>query len=97
MPDPVHWATVAHHLITHLRPEGAPVTDPMPVFTIKAKDILAGPAIRQYRELCAAYGLHDQAVEVDKAVAEIVEWQNRNLGAVKLPDHPHVPVTQEAR
>lgn len=75
----------------NLRTRDLREADPMPVFTIKGKDVLAGPAVRAYRELCAAYGLHDQAVEVDKAHAEIVEWQARNLDRVKMPDHPHVP------
>lgn len=68
------------------------MTDPMPVFTIKGKDLLAVAAIRYYHDLCATHGLHEQAAEVQKAITEIVAWQKRNPDAVKTPDHAHVPV-----
>lgn len=64
--------------------------DPMPVFTIKGKDMLALSTIKAYREACASYGLHDQAAEVDKAIAEMAAWQRRNVSALKWPDHEHV-------
>lgn len=66
--------------------------DPMPVFTIKAKDDLAPAAVGLYRLLCHEHGLHRQASEVDKALAEIEAWRARNPGLTKLPDHQHVPV-----
>ncbi len=68
-------------------------TDPMPVFTIKAKDDLAIDAVDHYMALCQQRGLHEQAAEVWKAREEIREWQERNEARVQLPDHPHVPVT----
>jgi hypothetical protein len=66
-------------------------TDPMPVFTIKAKDKLAVRAVEAYRRLCLELGLDAQADEVDKAIAEIVTWRKAHPDQVKLPDHPHVP------
>jgi hypothetical protein len=66
--------------------------DPMPVFTIKAKDNLAPAAMRYYRLLCRERGLADQAREVDKALAEIEAWRVRNPELTQLPDHEHVPV-----
>lgn len=69
--------------------------DPMPFFVIKAKDRLALDAVRAYRNLCAAAGLDDQAFEVDEAINEIRAWQRRHPDEVRLPDHPHVPATEE--
>lgn len=66
--------------------------DPMPVFTIKAKDDLAPAMVRYYRLLCRERGLREQAGEVDKALAEIEAWRVRNPMLTKLPDHKHVPV-----
>lgn len=63
----------------------------MPVFVIKAKDLLAPEAVKAYRDLCIAYGLRDQAAEVDKAIEEIIAWQESSVDVVKLPDHVHVP------
>lgn len=68
--------------------------DPMPVFTIKAKDLLAVEAIEAYAELCRENGLHWQAEEVDKAINEIRAWQRRHAGEMKLPDHQHVHATR---
>jgi hypothetical protein len=65
--------------------------DPMPVFTLKAKDALALDMVNYYEWLCCEAGLTDQAVEVRKAFREIEEWRVRNASAVKMPDHPHVP------
>lgn len=66
--------------------------DPMPVFTIKAKDALSVDAIDHYMALCQQRGLAAQAAEVWKAREEIRLWQERNADRVQLPDHPHVPV-----
>jgi hypothetical protein len=66
-------------------------TDPMPVFTIKAKDKLALRAVDAYRILCEGLGLDEQAREVERAYTEIDEWRQRNPGEIKLPDHKHVP------
>lgn len=71
----------------------AEINDPMPVFTIKAKDALALDAVDFYRWLCERDGLTEQAAEVVKAHAEMEGWRMRNPAAVKLPDHPHVPVS----
>jgi hypothetical protein len=69
------------------------MTDPMPVFTIKAKDLLAIEAIGAYAELCRENGLEWQAAEVDKAIAEMGAWQRRNWSQMNLPQHAHVPAT----
>jgi hypothetical protein len=69
-----------------------PEADPMPVFTIKAKDLLADDTLRAYYDLCAKNGLAEQAAEVLAARAEMREWQVRNVLLLKLPDHKHVPV-----
>jgi hypothetical protein len=66
----------------------------MPVFTIKAKDELAVDAVDHYMALCQQRGLHEQAAEVWKAREEILAWQMRNQEQVRLPHHPHVPVTE---
>ena len=65
--------------------------DPMPVFVIKAKDWLAPYAVSAYSVLCEAQGLIGQSHEVDQAVREMHDWQFRNRGLVKMPDHKHVP------
>ena len=66
--------------------------DPMPEFPLKAKDMLAIETITFYRAACLAYGLDEQAAQVELAVAEFREWQARNPDRMKLPDHEHVPV-----
>lgn len=68
-------------------------TDPMPVFTIKAKDRLALDTIHHCYWLCEKAGLTEQAAEVRKAIDEMVGWRVRNHDAVQMPDHLHVPVT----
>jgi hypothetical protein len=70
-------------------------SDPMPVFTIEAKDALAVGTLYHYQRECRVHGLDDQAAEVGKAITEMYEWQNRHLDQVKLPDHEHVPATGE--
>jgi hypothetical protein len=65
--------------------------DPMPVFTIKAKDRLACAAINHYLGLCEDAGLETQAEEVHKALQEFRDWQARNRHLVQFPDHGHVP------
>lgn len=68
--------------------------DPMPEFTIKAKDLLALDTLLAYAELCREHGLDWQAGEVDSAIQEMRDWQRRNWGQMKLPDHRHVPVAE---
>lgn len=68
--------------------------DPMPVFTIKAKDALALDAVGHYEWLCRKAGLTEQAAEVRKAINEMDDWRVRNASAVQMPDHPHVPARQ---
>lgn len=75
-------------------PVGDAQPDPMPLFTIKAKDKLAVLAVEHYAQLCREHGLSEQAVEVDRAADELIDWRERNPGQVKLPDHPHVPAAQ---
>ena len=72
------------------------MSDPMPVFTIKAKDELAHEAVRAYRRLCVEHGLTDQAREVGKAMQEMRLWRERNPDLLQLPDHAHVPVDRGA-
>jgi hypothetical protein len=72
------------------------MTDPMPVFTIKAKDALAVDAVFAYRSLCEKRGLVAQVHEVDKAIQEIRQWRTRNKDLVQMPDHVHVPADEEA-
>jgi hypothetical protein len=67
-------------------------SDPMPVFTLKGKDLLALEAVQSYLILCEQAGLAAQAEQVRLAFEEMAGWRERNPGAVKLPDHPHVPV-----
>lgn len=67
--------------------------DPMPVFTIKAKDRFALDAVKAYRQLCVDAGLHNQAFEVSRAICEMIDWRDRNPKLVKTLDHRHVPVT----
>ena len=73
----------------------APDGDPMPVFTIKAKDRLAVSAVHAYQKLCMAYGIREQAAEVGKALAEILDWRRRHPQLIKLPDHVHVLAVAE--
>jgi hypothetical protein len=69
--------------------------DPMPRFVIGGKDKLARAAVAEYHNLCLQAGLRDQAAQVFLAMSEIIRWQARNPGHVKLPDHEHVPVARE--
>lgn len=64
----------------------------MPVFTIQAKDEFAVEIILQYRDLCRRYGLLEQAIEVQTAIDEMIDWRMENHELVKLPSHKHVPV-----
>jgi hypothetical protein len=68
------------------------MTDPMPVFPIKAKDALASTIVAAYRQECIRHDLHGQAEQVWLALEEILAWQRRNPEFVNLPDHKHVPV-----
>lgn len=72
------------------------MTDPMPQFIIKGKDFLAARAVAAYMNLCFDYGQQSQAGQVAKALAEIVEWQERNPEVVQMPDHEHVPVAPKS-
>ena len=68
------------------------VEDDEPVFLIRGRDILAPEAVQAYMNLCKVLCLDEQAGEVDKAIDEIVEWQEANPNLVKDPDHAHVNV-----
>jgi hypothetical protein len=67
--------------------------DPMPVFTIQGKDLLAAPVIAYYQR--QVEGLLDggQANEVELARREIEAWQKRNPDRCKYPDHKHIPAS----
>lgn len=67
------------------------MTDPMPVFVIKAKDSLAMSAVEAYRILCRHSGMPGQADQVQLALDEIEAWQGRNPELVKAPYHRHIP------
>lgn len=66
----------------------------MPVFTLKAKDMLAVRAIEAYIVACEDEGLQWQAEQVREALEEIEGWQRRNPDSMKLPEHKHVPVAE---
>lgn len=66
--------------------------DPMPVFTIQAKDNLAPEMVLAYASRCSELGWHEQTSQVILAYNEIVTWRNRNPALCKDPDHEHVPV-----
>jgi len=70
------------------------MTDPMPVFVLKAKDVIAPGIVAAYARECTRYGLHDQAVQVELAYQEMAAWQARNFELVKMPDHEHVPARE---
>lgn len=71
----------------------APDPDPMPVFTIKAKDRLALAAVEEYAKLCETFYLPLQAAQVRLAIDEMIGWQKRHPDLIQYPDHEHVPVT----
>jgi hypothetical protein len=73
------------------------MNDPMPVFTIKAKDRLALFAVAAYAALCDDHDLHRQSAEVRKAIAEMRDWQERHPDLVQWPDHPHVSAAAARR
>ncbi len=72
-------------------------SDGMPWFVIKAQDALAIAAITAYRDLCLNAGLTAQAAEVDKAIAEFEQWQQRPGNRVRLPEHRHLPASPRGR
>lgn len=75
--------------VTALAPEAKPPAT-MPVFTIKAQDVLSQPVVTAYLKLCEQLGLFEQAREVTAALNEIRRWQDANRDKVKIPDHKHV-------
>jgi hypothetical protein len=66
----------------------------MPVFTLKAKDDLALPTMRDYWHRCQRAGLTEQAAEVQKAIIEAFNWRSAHREQCQLPDHKHVPVSE---
>lgn len=69
------------------------MTDNMPVFTIKAKDVLAIKVIEFYAECCRDLGLTQQVAEVKYARTEMAIWRGMNPELIKAPTHKHVDVT----
>jgi len=63
----------------------------MPVFAIKAQDVLAPRVIDMYAALCVSHGLEWQAGQARLAACEVRQWQADNPDRVKIPDHAHVP------
>ncbi len=68
-----------------------------PAFTIKAKDNLALDTIAEYQRLCTEHELHDQAAEVGRAIDEIRDWRAANPDRWKMPDHDHVPASNQEK
>lgn len=64
----------------------------MPVFTIKAKDVLSIVTVEHYIDECEKLGLTYQAEQCRLALNEIKRWRNENAELVKVPNHEHVPV-----
>jgi hypothetical protein len=64
----------------------------MPVFVIKGKDKFALRLLITHRDLCIANGLIKQSLEDQKAIDELVDWQDENPELMKFPDHKHIPV-----
>jgi hypothetical protein len=67
----------------------------MPVFVLKAQDELAIPTILFYMRSLEKFGLMDQSAEVSKALDEFKEWEQENPDKMKMPDHKHVPASEE--
>lgn len=61
----------------------------VPSFTIVAKDVLAVPTLEQYKRICNAFGLVDQTREVQRAIDEVVAWQEQHREDTHLPSHQH--------
>jgi hypothetical protein len=90
--------TVGRSLLTILGQRGwqisdvpGPRDDPMPVFPLLAKDVLAPGTIDYYRRECERHNLPEQAAQVAAAYREAAAWQERHPELCKLPDHQHVP------
>lgn len=60
-----------------------------PVFMIKAKDALAVPSLEAYKDECERHGLREQANQVELAISEFRQWQEKNNKHTKLPNHKH--------
>ncbi len=71
---------------------GPDTDDPMPVFVLKAKDLLAQSAVLAYLDTCDQHGLPRQARHVLRAADEFTAWQERHPDLLQMPDHEHVPV-----
>jgi hypothetical protein len=69
------------------------VTDPVPVFTLLAKDQLAVDTVAYYQQQCRTHGLTGQAAQVGLALDEFAAWRQRHPDLVKVPDHRHQAVT----
>lgn len=67
----------------------------MPVFVIKAKDVLSLAILEAYIDLCVSLKLHYQAQQVRSAYNEVARWREANPELVKAPHHPHVPVMKQ--
>lgn len=61
----------------------------VPSFTLVATDALAVPIIQSYSNLCEDFELRDQAIEVRRALEEVIEWQKDHPDKVHLPSHQH--------
>ena len=90
--------TMARSLLAVLRQRGwqvrdvpGPRDDPMPVFELLAKDVLAPGTVDYYRRECERHDLREQAGQVAAAYREAAAWQERHPELCKLPDHEHVP------
>lgn len=58
-----------------------------PIFTLRAQDALAVPAIKKYVEECREHSLYGQAANAEQALARFVDWQAENDEHVKMPNY----------
>lgn len=56
-----------------------------PLFTLRAQDALAVPAIKKYIKECWEHGLSEQAGIASKSLDRVVAWQAENDEHVKMP------------
>lgn len=90
--------TLAKQLLAILAQRGwqirdvpGPRDDPMPVFELLAKDVLAPGTIDYYGRECRRHDLPEQREQVELAYQEAAAWQQRHPELCKLPDHLHQP------
>lgn len=58
-----------------------------PIFTIRAQDALAVPAIKKYIEECHDHGRVEQAEIAETSLHRFIAWQQENDEHVKMPTY----------